>query len=110
MVREHVGEYSPFSHRDALSPSEIIFGDNCIGHFVVVVHKVSDGCAEVVVITDLTRALPKCDLNPARLSRTFPPPTYPLPLGEGKPSRQRAKIIRAKQFHYLKSILHRAEY
>jgi len=46
MVREHVGEYSPFSHRDALSPSEIIFGDDSISHFVVIIHKVSGGCAK----------------------------------------------------------------
>ena len=46
MVREQEGEYSPFSHRDALSPSEIIFGDNCTCQLVVSAHKVRGHAAD----------------------------------------------------------------
>ena len=50
MVREHVGEYSPLSHRDALSPSEIILGDNCTCQLVMSAHKVSGHAADELSI------------------------------------------------------------
>ena len=46
MVRKHEGEYSSFSHGDALSPSEIIFGDNCTCQLVMSAHKVSGHAAD----------------------------------------------------------------
>jgi len=46
MVREHEGEYSPFSHCDALSPSEIVLGHNPIGYFVMSAHKVGGHAAD----------------------------------------------------------------
>ena len=47
MVGEQVGESAICPHGDALRASKVIFGDDSIGHFVVIANKDRGACAKV---------------------------------------------------------------
>ncbi len=46
MVSQHVGEDIIFTHGDALCPSEIVFGDDSIGHLIVIADEVGGHIAD----------------------------------------------------------------